>query len=95
MPEEDVSDLEVGQEGELAMASFPDVHFGFVVERINPVAEVAEQKNVFKVRVRLKRLDGRMRPGLEGIAKVGIDRRRYIWIWPRPIVRWVRMKLWI
>ncbi len=95
VPEADSADLEVGQEGELATASFPDKHFGFVVERINPVAEVAEQKNVFKVRVRLKRLDGRMRPGLEGIAKVDIDRRRYIWIWTRPIVRWVRMKLWI
>jgi len=95
VPEEDVADLEVGQEGELATASFPDRHFGFVVERINPVAEVADQKNVFKVRVRLKELDRRMRPGLEGIAKVDIDRRPYIWIWTRPIVRWVRMKLWI
>ena len=95
MPEEDVADLEVGQEGELATASFPDRHFGFVVERINPVAEVADQKNVFKVRVRLKELDRRMRPGLEGIAKVDIGRRRYLWIWTRPIVRWVRMKLWI
>ncbi|GAG02772.1 unnamed protein product, partial [marine sediment metagenome] len=95
VPEEDVADLEVGQEGELATASFPDRHFGFVVERINPVAEVADQKNVFKVRVRLKELDRRMRPGLEGIAKVGIDRRPYIWIWTRPIIRWVRMKLWI
>ena len=95
VPEEDVADLEVGQEGELATASFPDRHFGLVVERINPVAEVADQKNVFKVRVRLKELDRRMRPGLEGIAKVDIDRRPYIWIWTRPIVRWVRMKLWI
>jgi multidrug resistance efflux pump len=95
VPEEDVADLEVGQEGELATASFPDRHFGFVVERINPVAEVAEQMNIFKVRVRLKELDRRMRPGLEGVAKVDIDRRRYIWIWTRPIVRWVRMKLWI
>jgi len=95
VPEEDVADLQVGQTGELATASFPDMHFGFVVERINPVAEVADQKNVFKVRVRLEELDRRMRPGLEGVAKVDIGRRRYIWIWTRPIVRWVRMKLWI
>jgi len=95
VPEEDVADLAVGQEGELATAGFPGEHFGFVVERITPVAQVEEQKNVYKVRVRLKRLDGRMRSGMEGVAKVHVGPRRYIWIWTRPIVRWVRMKLWI
>lgn len=96
VPEDDVADLEVGQEGELATASFPEARFGFVVERINPVAEVADQRNVFKVRVRLKdERDPRMRPGMEGVAKVDIGPRRYVWIWTRPILRWVRMKLWI
>ena len=93
--EEDVADLELGQEGELATAGFPGRHFGFVVERITPVAQVEEQENVYKVRVRLKRLDPRMLSGMEGVAKVEIGERRYIWIWTRPIVRWVRMKLWI
>jgi len=93
--EEDVADLTLGQEGELATAGFPGRHFGFVVERITPVAQVEEQENVYKVRVRLKRLDPRMLSGMEGVAKVHVGRRRYIWIWTRPIVRWVRMKLWI
>ncbi|MBL7132686.1 MAG: HlyD family efflux transporter periplasmic adaptor subunit [Phycisphaerae bacterium] len=95
VPEESIADLDVGQRGELATAAFPDVHFGFTVERINPVAEVADGKNVFKVRVRLERLDPRMLSGMEGVAKVDIGPERYLWIWTRPIVRWVRMKLWI
>jgi biotin carboxyl carrier protein len=95
VPEEDIADLEVGQEGELATAGFPGRHFGFVVERITPVAQVEEQENVYKVRVRLKDLDPRMLSGMEGVAKVDVGERRYIWIWTRPIVRWVRMKLWI
>ncbi len=95
VPEEDIADLEVGQEGELATAGFPGRHFGFVVERITPVAQVEEKENVYKVRVRLKRLDPRMLSGMEGVAKVDVGERRYIWIWTRPIVRWVRMKLWI
>ena len=95
VPEDQVADLEVGQEGELATTSFPDVRTRFVVERINPVAEMVEQRNVFKVRARLVDRDPRMRPGMEGVAKVDIGRRRYLWIWTRPIVNWVRMKLWI
>ncbi|MFO8013284.1 MAG: HlyD family efflux transporter periplasmic adaptor subunit [Phycisphaerae bacterium] len=95
VPEEDIADLEVGQEGELATAGFPGRHFCFVVERITPVAQVEEKENVYKVRVRLKRLDPRMLSGMEGVAKVDVGERRYLWIWTRPIVRWVRMKLWI
>jgi len=95
VPEDAIADLEVGRTGELATAAFPDAHFGFTVERINPVAEVADGKNVFKVRVRLERLDPRMLSGMEGVAKVDIGPQRYIRIWTRPIVRWVRMKLWI
>ncbi|MBE3069311.1 MAG: efflux RND transporter periplasmic adaptor subunit, partial [Planctomycetes bacterium] len=95
VPEDQVADLEVGQEGELATTSFPDVRTRFVVERINPVAEMVEQRNVFKVRVRLVDRDPRLRPGMEGVAKVDIGRRRYLWIWTRPIINWVRMKLWI
>jgi len=95
VPEDHVADLEVGQKGELATTSFPDVRTPFVVERINPVAEMVEQRNVFKVRVKLLERDPRLRPGMEGVAKVDIGRRRYLWIWTRPIINWVRMKLWI
>ncbi len=95
VPEDQIADVQVGQEGQLATTSFPDVRTSLVVERINPVAEVVEQRNIFKVRVRLIDRDPRMRPGMEGVAKVDIGPRRYIWIWTRPIINWVRMKLWI
>jgi len=35
-----------------------------------------------------------MRPGMEGVAKISIDRRHLVWIWTRRLVNWVRMKLW-
>jgi multidrug resistance efflux pump len=93
--EDDIPDLEVGQTGEMATASFPDHRVKFLVERINPVAEVADQKNIFKVRVRLDgRLPG-MRPGMEGISKIYIGRHSYAWMWTRPAINWIRMKLWI
>lgn len=92
--EEDIGDLRVGMEGELATVGAPGRKIGFVVERINPVAEVVEQQNVFKVRVRLKDIPPDLMPGMEGVAKVDVDRRHYASIWTRKLVNWIRMKLW-
>ena len=43
--------------------------------------------------VRLADVPAWMRPGMEGVAKVDIDRRTYAWLWTRRLVNWVRMKL--
>jgi biotin carboxyl carrier protein len=93
--EDQITDVRVGQQGSLATASYPAQRIAFEVERINPMAEVVKQKNVFKVRVRLLELYPWMRPGMEGVAKVDLGRRSYAWIWTRRIVNWVRMKLWL
>ncbi len=90
-----IADVAVGQEGELATASYPELRVRFVVERINPVADVVKQRNVFKVRVKLLGSYPWMRPGMEGVSKVDICRAHYAWIWTRRLVNWVRMKLWI
>ena len=81
--------------GELATASAPGQRLEFVVERINPVAEVIKQQNVFRVRVRLAETEMLMRPGLEGLAKISVGRRRYAWIWTHRLTDWARMKLWL
>jgi multidrug resistance efflux pump len=93
--EEEIFDIKVNQQGYLATASYPSQRIKFVVERINPMAEVVNQRNVFRVRVRLLEIHPWMRPGMEGVAKVSVGKRRYIWIWTRKIVNWIRMKLWL
>ncbi len=95
VPEDEISEVEVGQEGNLATASFPGQHLPFIVERVNPAAEVVNNRNVFKVRVRLLETRMWMRPGMEGVAKITIEKRRYAEIWSRKVVNWIRMKLWI
>jgi len=101
IPEDQISEVrETLQEGELATKRHPDLRIAFAVERINPVAEVVEQKNVFKVRVRLVNPDlkGRhwwLRPGMEGIGKIHLGRRPYAWLWTYRLVNWIRMKLWV
>jgi biotin carboxyl carrier protein len=94
VPEDQILDLALGQEGTLATASYPGQKIRCVVERINPMAEVVNGKNVFKVRTRLEEGRPWMRPGMEGVAKVKVDRRPYLWIWTRKLINWIRMTLW-
>jgi len=95
VPEDEIYDIKVNQEGYLATASYPGQRIKFIVERINPMAEVVNERNVFKVRVRLLETYSWMRPGMEGVAKVSVGKRHYAWIWTRKIVNWIRMKLWL
>ncbi len=97
VPEEQVSELKVGQTGILKATSYPNRPIHFTVERINPVATVTGQKNTFKVRVKLAPEDVKdwMRPGIEGLAKVDVEKSRYAWIWTHRMINWVRMKLWM
>ncbi|MEN6335225.1 MAG: HlyD family efflux transporter periplasmic adaptor subunit [Phycisphaerales bacterium] len=93
--EDEVLEMVVGQEGKLATATYPGQYIPFVVERINPAAEVVNSRNVFKVRARLLESRPWLRPGMEGVAKVAVQKRPYAWIWSRKVVNWIRMKLWI
>lgn len=95
VPEGDVADLKEGQTGLLSSVSMPGRYVPFVVEQIEPVAEVVDQRNVFRVRIQLEEPPPWLRPGMEGVAKVDVDERPYILIWTRDFVNWVRMKLWI
>jgi biotin carboxyl carrier protein len=95
VPEDEVFDMAVGLEGKLATATYPGEYIRFVVERVNPAAEVVNDRNVFKVRARLLESRPWMRPGMEGVAKVAVEKRPYAWIWSRKVVNWIRMKLWI
>ncbi|UCG14125.1 MAG: HlyD family efflux transporter periplasmic adaptor subunit [Deltaproteobacteria bacterium] len=93
--EELITTVKVGQKGELASVAHPDQRIPFVVERINPMADVVNDQNVFKVRVQLLERREWMRPGMEGIAKISAGKKRYVWIASYRLANWLRMKLWI
>ncbi len=80
--------------GKLALVGEPERSIEFEVERVNPVAEIEDKDNVFKVRVRLLQTHPGMVPGMKGVAKIRLDRRIYARLWTRRLINWVRMKLW-
>ena len=91
----DITDLEAGMTGTLAAAANPGDRLPFVVEHINPIAEVDAEDNVFRVRLRLDERRAWIKPGIEGVAKVDAGPRPIGWIWTREAVKWLRLKLWI
>ncbi len=97
VPEDQITELAVKQTGELATTSYPGAKIHFTVERLDPVATVVGQHNVYKVRVKLDPADTQLwtRPGMEGVAKVQVGRERYAWLWTHRLVNWIRMKLWV
>ncbi len=95
VPDNEVADLAVGQRGGLVTASYPGVPIAIEVTRIDPIAEVVNQRNVFNVHVRLLASPEWLRPGMRGVARIEVGRRSIAWVWTHRLVNWVRMKLWI
>ncbi len=99
IPEDQVGDVSVGQSGLLATAAYPSTRIPFTVERIDPLATIDGQRNVFNARVRLGEIPASIatsiRPGMQGVAKIDASRRSYLWIWTRRLSNWVRMQLWL
>jgi multidrug resistance efflux pump len=92
--ERDIEELVVGQRGQLIFSAFTEHAIGFEVERITPVSIASEGRNQFFVEAKLDETPGRLRPGMEGVGKIEVDRRRLIWIWTHGAVDWLRLALW-
>jgi len=92
--ERDVDEVRAGQRGSLVLSAFPDEPVGFAVESVTPVATAEEGTNTFRVEAVLDGTPPFLRPGMEGVAKIEIDRRRLAWIWSHEVVDWVRLALW-
>jgi len=87
-----VADLKAGQRGELVLSSMPGERYAMTVSKITPVSTAREGRNYFRVEAQLAPGDAaRLRPGMEGVAKVTVDDRLLAWIWTRELANWVRL----
>lgn len=92
--ERDISRVEAGQKGELALEGLLNNDIAFVVQSITPVSTAQDGRNFFRVEAHLLNPSFRLRPGMEGIGKISIDQRRLIWIWTHSLVEWTRTWVW-
>jgi RND family efflux transporter MFP subunit len=96
--ERDITQVHVGQEGEMVLTSLPGKVFPLRIRQITPVSVAQEGRNYFRVEAALTQpADGdaiQMRPGMEGVGKADAGRRSLLWIWTHRFVDWLRVKSW-
>ena len=89
-----IADVRAGQRGSLVLPALLDRNFEFEVEKITPISSQKEGKNYFRVEAKLLKTSDVLRPGMEGIGKISVDKRRLISIWTRDLMDWMRLKVW-
>ena len=92
--ERDIAAIRDGQHGRLAISSLPDQLLPFAVEKITPVSTAEEGRTFFRVEAKLAHSSDLFRPGMEGIAKIDVERRSLLWIWGHRLTDWLRLALW-
>jgi len=92
--EKRIADLSEGQKGALVLSSLSQKSFPFRVKKITPITIAEEGSNYFRVEADLEEASPRLRPGMEGVGKVSIDRRLIISVWTRDMIDWLRIRLW-
>lgn len=92
--EHDIGELKSGQTGKLVMAALPQTTFNFTLGKTIPVAISSDGYNYFRVEGRLDQPSPLLRPGMQGVAKITIQQRDYLWIWSHDVVDRLRMWFW-
>ncbi|MCD6304087.1 MAG: HlyD family efflux transporter periplasmic adaptor subunit, partial [Planctomycetes bacterium] len=99
IPEDQVGDLlavAAGRtvRGTLAVAAYPARKVPCRLGRVFPIARQEAGGNVFTARLAVESVEPWMRPGMEGVARLELGRRRLAWIWTRRLVNRLRLWLW-
>ena len=89
-----IADVENGQEGVLVLTSLPEKSFDFEVAKITPITTTEEGNNYFRVEAKLLASEMSLRPGMEGVGKIMIDRRNLFGIWTRDLREWLTLWFW-
>jgi multidrug resistance efflux pump len=92
--ESQIDDVKTGQTGKLVLPTMAEKNFDFTVKKITPISSQKEGKNYFRVEAKLNVVSNSLRPGMEGVAKISVDRRKLISIWTREFRNWLRLKVW-
>jgi len=92
--ERDIGMIVPGQRGQLKLSAIPDLTFTARIDRLTPVSTVEAGRNCFRAEAVMDHPSDLMRPGMEGVTKIEIGRRRLIWIWTRRMVDWLKLFIW-
>lgn len=89
-----INDVKPGQEGVMLFTALPEATLSCRVKKITPLTEARDGSNHFRVEGELIGKSDRLRPGMEGVAKLYIDDRPMLGIWMRDLREWFQMLVW-
>lgn len=92
--EQDIVYVHQGQTGILTLAAFPQRKISFVVQKVAILHQQDDVAITYRTEASLESDVVDLRPGMQGIGKIYIEDRNYLWIWTHRMVDWVRMKMW-
>lgn len=92
--ERDISRIGSGQRGHLALSALPWDTLPISVRRITPMASAVEGANVFEVEAVVEAATDKLKPGLQGVARIEAGRLPLIWGWTHRAFEWLALKLW-
>lgn len=79
VPEEDVTFVEVGSQVRVQLDAYGGERWTGQVVRVHPRSEIRDERNVFVAELMFDNPDGRLRPGMNGTAKITGPRRPLAW----------------
>ncbi len=92
--ERDIGRVQPGQAGELVLAGLPGQLFALQTQRVLSVAEAEEGRNQFRVEAGLDSPATRLRPGMEGVAKIAVGEASLLWVWTHRLTDWLQRTWW-
>jgi multidrug resistance efflux pump len=92
--EQDIVYVHQGQTGTLTLAAFPRREIPFVVQNVAVLHQQNETAITYRTEASLDSAVADLRPGMQGVGKIYIDDRNYLWIWFHKMADWMRLKMW-
>jgi len=92
--EVDIGNVAIGHTGTLLLSSIPGEEYPFTINQLTPIVVSREGRSYFRVEALLGRTSERLRPGMEGVAKIDAGRRKLVWIGTHKLIDWLRLTLW-
>jgi RND family efflux transporter MFP subunit len=92
--ESEISQIQIGQTGQLALSAIPDKRLDITVSNITPISSSENGHTFFRVEAYLKNQDQQLQPGMEGVGKIEIGDRNLIWIITHKAMDKIRLMLW-
>jgi multidrug resistance efflux pump len=92
--EKQVIDVQPGQSGTLTLKALPGSTLPLVVHKVSPVFSEDEKGIAYRVEAQLTEHFSGLRPGMEGVAKIDIDRRSFAWIYLHELFDVIRLWAW-